>query len=348
MRRDQVRKGSGPGRTWTLSEPLTNREATSADPDERILSGSVADAVESYDLSDLTAYLSKLGLGDVGLARVMSLLKATHSEPDAQVVDEVVEPEAGPGESLPIGSEQPSPLVQNAGTKSIRLFMAEEQEILMEAYRNLLESQPSVELLGCWSDTGIESLIQTISKLQPNVMLLGVKALRPSTVEKLEALRDAFPSLGMVLLFAFYDAQGIKALREYSRDVSVGRAYLLKHTIDTVAQLTHAITGVAEGRMIVDPTVMEELIKNRDSKSGLLQQLSPKALEVLHLVSRGYRNETIAGVLSRDVKTVERHINNIYTTLLSPEDDPNHPRVRASLMYLQATGVLSNEIPVED
>ena len=68
----------------------------------------------------------------------------------------------------------------------------------------------------------------------------------------------------------------------------------------------------------------------------------------MHWVSRGYRNETIAGVLSRDVKTIERHINNIYTTLLSPEDDPRHPRVRAALMYLKATGLLSNEILLED
>ena len=153
--------------------------------------------------------------------------------------------------------------------------------------------------------------------------------------------------MGVVLLFAFYDTQGIKALREFSRDVSVGRAYLLKHTIDTVDQLNHTISSVAEGRMIVDPTVMEELIKTGDAQNEMLRDLSPRALEVLHWVARGYRNETIAGVLSRDVKTVERHINNIYTALLGPEDT-KHPRVKAALMYLRATGVLSTEQLIED
>ena len=111
---------------------------------------------------------------------------------------------------------------------------------------------------------------------------------------------------------------------------------------------TNAISSVAEGRMIVDPMVMEELIKNGDTQNGMLRELSPRALEVLHWVSKGYRNETIAGVLSRDVKTVERHINNIYTTLLDSDDDAKHPRVRAALMYLRATGVLSTEHLMED
>ena len=93
--------------------------------------------------------------------------------------------------------------------------------------------------------------------------------------------------------------------------------------------------------MIVDPSVMEELIKTGDNQSEALRDLTPRALEVLHLVSRGYRNETIAGVLSRDVKTIERHINNIYGTVFCDDDDTGDRRVSAALMYLRATGALS-------
>ena len=313
-------------------------------------------------MSELATYLGKLGLGDEHLAKVISLMQATsgaaipvesheESPADAQPAPDA---EGSPSSESPLSNNFSQPVrstpkvPDSPQTGAVTLFLAEEQQILLQAFRSFFDGQPTVDLLGSSGDTSSEALIQAAEEMCPKVMLLGVKALRPSTVEILESLRDACPDLAIVLLFAFYDSKGIKALREYSRDVSVGRAYLLKHTIDTVDQLTHAITSVAEGRMIVDPMVMEELIKNGDTHSRMLQELSPRALEVLHWVSKGYRNETIAGVLSRDVKTIERHINNIYTTILGSDDEAKHPRVRAALMYLRATGVLSTEQLMEE
>ena len=332
-------------------------EAMAAETNPHFLSspGSATDGTQSQLLSDLSTYLGNLGLGDADLAKVISLLQSTQGGAESPVVVDTDGPQVAAAQSAETSA---STTIQAAGgsatrvlpegKQAVKLFIAEEQQILMQAYRGFFSGDASVELVGSSENTSSEKLIEAALTLKPKVMLLGVKALRPSTVEIMEALRDACPELAIVLLFAFYDSNGVKALREYSRNVSVGRAYLLKHTIDTVDQLTHAISSVAEGRMIVDPTVMEELIKNGDPQGGLLRDLSPRALEVLHWVSRGYRNETIAGVLSRDVKTVERHINNIYTTLLDSDDDSKHPRVRAALMYLKATGVLSTEQLSED
>ena len=151
--------------------------------------------------------------------------------------------------------------------------------------------------------------------------------------------------MGVVLVMARDDGKGIKSLREFSRDCASGCAYILKHTIDTVEQLNQVVWSVAEGRMIVDPLVMEELIRTGDSGNGVVQGLSPKEMEVLGWLAKGYRNDTIAGLLSRDVKTVERHINNIYSKLQNDKseapDATMHPRVRAALMYLKAVGLLS-------
>ena len=336
-----------------MAEPLLSPVATSTTLDEPSLAGAETETETSSELlSELTSYLGNLGLGDPHLAKVVSLLQATHGEGAPQVMerdeDEDEAPEPVQPKRSPVSNGKPGRLDAPIENKTVTVFVTEEQPILLQAYQTFFEGQSSVQLLGASADTSAEALVEAATTLEPDVMLLGIKALHPSTVEKLETLRDASPTLGVVMLFAFYDTQGIKALREFSRDVSVGRAYLLKHTIDTVEQLTQAIYSVAEGRMIVDPTVMEELIKTGDAENGMLRDLSPRALEVLHWVARGFANEAIAGVLSRDVKTIERHINNIYTTLLSPDDDARHPRVRAALMYLRATGVLSTEQLLEE
>ena len=312
-------------------------------------------------VSELISYLMKLGLEDAHVAKVFSLLQATHGdgsqpETDTAVAQQNISLQEPSQSAQPTGFNQASqaggasqtaPQTQRpatgAGKKTITLYVAEEQQILKVAYQSFFSAQSGIEVLASSSDTSAESLIDAATNFAPDVMLIGVKAIQRDTVENLEILRDACPGLPVVLLFAFYDDQGINALREYSRDSSAGRAYLLKHTIDSVEQLSQAINSVAQGRLIIDPTVMEALIQTRESQSGPLRDLTPKALEVLSWMAKGYRNDTIAEVLSRDVKTIERHINNIYTTLLGAEDDLGHPRVRAALMYLKANGLLSTE-----
>ena len=75
-------------------------------------------------------------------------------------------------------------------------------------------------------------------------------------------------------------------------------------------------------------------------------------MKVLGWLAKGYRNDTIAGLLSRDVKTVERHINNIYSKLQNNKpDNPDatmHPRVSAALMYLKSVGRLSGTEDVDE
>lgn len=127
----------------------------------------------------------------------------------------------------------------------------------------------------------------------------------------------------------------------------MGRAYLLKHTIDTVDQLIQVVCSVAQWRIIVDPMVMDGLINSADANGSLLSDLSPRELEVLSWMAKGFRNDTIAQVLSRDVRTVERHINSIYGKL-EIDDASRDPRVNAALKYLQTTGSLPKEPDYED
>ena len=304
--------------------------------------------------ADLAAYLAKLGLDDADLASVISLLRGSSGADGLQATprERLLEVMQGldllkgiDREKLSSGAGQPEQHSAVPPRKTISLYLAEEQQILREAYQSVFSSQPGIEVLGSSGDTSTEALMAAAAALRPGVILLGVKAVQPALVEKLEMLREVCPQVGLVLLFAYYDTEGIKALRRFSRDTSAGCAYLLKHTIDTMEQLTQVVHSVAEGRIIVDPMVMEELIKTDDARSSFVHELSPKELEVLGWLAKGYRNDTIAGLLSRDVKTIERHINNIYSKLhndkLEGPHESMHPRVRAALTYLQATGLLA-------
>lgn len=219
----------------------------------------------------------------------------------------------------------------------VRLYIIEEQEILREAYTTFFPHEASIELLGMVADG--ENLAETVAPLKPEVLVYGTKLLQTSVVAKLESIRECSPSTAPVLLSALYDVKAIKELREFARKSSVGCAYLLKHSIDTAAQLTQLIHAVAEGRVILDPAVMEGLIAASEPGSSLLRDLTAREIEVLNWMSKGYKNNTIAELLCLETKTVERHINNIYSKLGDGENS-THQRVHSVILYLRATGQL--------
>ena len=227
-------------------------------------------------------------------------------------------------------------------TGKLRIYISEEQQMLREAYNAFFSPQPDMEVVGSSGDIATTSLGTIAATLKPDVMLLGFKILQPTTVEKLESIRENYPSVALVVLSAYYDVKGIKALREFSRGGAVGCAYLLKHNVDTVEQLTQVIYSVAEGFIIVDPAVMEGLIATAEAKAALLKELTPRELEVLSWMAKGYRDNTIAEILCLEPKTVERHINSIYSKL-GGSLEFKHARVHAITQYLKATGLLPTD-----
>lgn len=228
--------------------------------------------------------------------------------------------------------------------KRIKVYLAEEQQLLRDLYQSSFSADPGMEIVGVSSDTAGEALAQVASAVEPDVIVVGIRILKQAAVETLEQLRDNCPHIGIVLLSAQYDVQGIKALREFSRRSSGGCAYLIKHTIDTVEQLIEVIRSVAQGRIIADPTVMEGLINAGEVQGRFLRDLSRREMEVLGWMAKGYRNNTIAEILVLEPKTVERHINSIYAKLNTNNAGSQHARVAAVMKYLKATGAL----PVEE
>ena len=205
-----------------------------------------------------------------------------------------------------------------------------------------LAADPRIEVVGSSGDTLAESVLAAAKALNPDVILLGEKSVKEDRVDSLASLREQYPSAALVLLSASYDTRGIRRLREFSRGNSVGCAFLLKQTIDTVAQIAQVILSVTEGRVILDPQILDGLIAAGDSSSAFLKELSRRELEVLSWMAKGFRNDTIAEVLSLEPKTIERHINSIYSKL-GDTPQSKHPRLYAVMSYMRATGMLPPE-----
>lgn len=235
-----------------------------------------------------------------------------------------------------------------------RVYIEEEQEILREAFRVVLPVvDPSVEPVKVTgarylADGRTDELVRILNVLSPDVVLLGVKTLENSAVEALRTIRDAFPYIGFVVLCAYYSQDTSKHLKSFLKQNSRRGAYLYKHSLDSVAEFSRVIHAVAEGRLIIDPDLFKSLMVETNIQNSVLKALTAREMEIINWMAKGYKNAAIAEVLSLEVKTVENHINNIFSKLSEYIPNARHARVAAVISYLKATGCMTTDMAVVD
>lgn len=115
-----------------------------------------------------------------------------------------------------------------------------------------------------------------------------------------------------------------------------GYGYLHKLRVGDVEQLVRALREVAAGGSVLDPRIVETLLRRRSSKpDSPLAQLTAAELDCLRLMAEGRSNQAVADALYVSLGTVEKRIASVFGKLgLGPEPDLNR-RVAAVLIYLR-------------
>jgi DNA-binding NarL/FixJ family response regulator len=223
---------------------------------------------------------------------------------------------------------------------SVNLYIVEEQEIYREIYSYVLPRYANIEILRV-SDSGERgAMMRAVAELTPHVMLLSVKKLNKDIIDELEKIRNSYPRMGIVILIVFYSSQDIELLRRLALCGESGMALFLKQSLDKVEQLSRTVMAVSQGQVILDPPLATFMFAGKP-ESPFLKQLTTRELEILSLLSQGYTNSAIADTLFIDIKTVEHHLNSMYSKLKAdPDYNTKHLRVSAARLYLETMGTL--------
>jgi DNA-binding NarL/FixJ family response regulator len=217
----------------------------------------------------------------------------------------------------------------------IRVVLAEDNALLREGISRLIETHDDLELVGVASD--LPQLLEVIAEHKPDVVVTDIRMPPTGTDEGIQAaawLREHEPTVGVVVLSQYTAPAYALALLE---EGSAGRAYLLKERVAGANELAQAIRVVAGGGSVIDPLVVDELVKARSShRKSDLEWLTPRESEILAEMAQGKSNGAIADTLGVSERAVEKHSNAIFSKLgLSEERDVNR-RVKAVLVYLSA------------
>jgi two-component system response regulator NreC len=190
-------------------------------------------------------------------------------------------------------------------THKIRVMIADDHAILRAGLRMLVNAQADMEVISEASDG--EKAVQTARETRPDVALLDLTMPRIGGMKALEAMARDCPEI-RVLVLTMHD--GPAYLRSALAAGAFG--YLLKKAVDS--ELIAAIRAVHRGGIFVDPRLASILVQDVLAKKGTKARpartvniLSPRELQVLGLVARGYTSAEIAKQIFVGVKTIETY-----------------------------------------
>jgi DNA-binding NarL/FixJ family response regulator len=215
----------------------------------------------------------------------------------------------------------------------IRLVLAEDNYLVREGVRRLLEAQPGIEVAAVCGD--LESLLEAVDREGPDVVVTDVRMPPGHSDEGIQAarrLRETKPGVGVVVLSQYANPSYALALLETG---SAGRAYILKERVHDLDQLVAAIRAVAEGGSLIDSKVVEGLVAERArAATSPLNELTIREREVLRKMAEGKNNASIGEALVVTERSVEKVINSIFMKLGLTWEPAVHKRVKAVILYL--------------
>ena len=222
-------------------------------------------------------------------------------------------------------------------TERLRVVIAEDNYLVREGTRRLLEDSGEIEVLASVGDA--EELLEAVRTLGPQAVLTDIRmppSHRLEGIEGAHAIRAQFPNVGVVVLSQYSDAA---YAMELFRNGTGGLGYLLKASVGELDELVNALREVAAGRSVVDSRVVERLVDHRIRQSeSLVHALAPRELDVLREMAEGKTNSAIAEGLHLSESSIEKYVNSIFTKLELSEEPKVSRRVAAVLAYLHDPG----------
>ena len=216
--------------------------------------------------------------------------------------------------------------------RSLHIAIADDSMIVREGLARLL-TEAGHDVVAT-ADTADALFREVVTHPDLDAVVVDVRMPPTQTDEGIALaarLRQDYPRLGILVLSQYLESHYATTLLT---EAPQHAGYLLKDRVSDVAVLVDALVRVTEGECVVDPTIVQRLLRPRASASAL-DRLTPREREVLAMMAEGRSNAAIAAQLQMGDRTLEAHVRQILLKLdLEPSPD-DHRRVLAVLRFLQ-------------
>jgi DNA-binding NarL/FixJ family response regulator len=185
--------------------------------------------------------------------------------------------------------------------KPLRVILADDHALVRAGFRALLREMGLTILAE--ASNGHE-VIQLVAQHQPDAVLMDIAMPGLNGLEATAELTRQFPNVRVVII-------SMHANIEYARRaMQAGAAgYLLKNA--KAAELETALTAVAQGEVYLSPAVAKfvaaDYARGGPGDDPSRVRLTPRQLQILQLIAKGYTRKQVAEKLGISVKTFDTY-----------------------------------------
>jgi DNA-binding NarL/FixJ family response regulator len=197
----------------------------------------------------------------------------------------------------------------------IRVFIADDHELVRYALRRLLEDEAGIEVVGESADG--EGAVDGVCGHDVDVVLLDLRMPGIGGVEACRRIKECSPEVNVLVLTSFGDDDEVFGV------LAAGAGgYILKDTRPDL--VVHAVRTIGSGQAVFDSTIAARVIAGKGDAAqqpdaALLKLLSDRELEVLRLMAKGMSNKEIGHALWIGEATVKTHVSHILHKLETPD-----------------------------
>jgi two-component system, NarL family, response regulator DevR len=193
--------------------------------------------------------------------------------------------------------------------QAIRIFLLDDHELVRRGIGELLAAVPDFEVVG-EAGTAAQALAR-IRAVKPDVALLDVRLPDGNGIDVCREVRSELPDTYCLMLTSYDDQDAVLAA------VLAGASgYVLKEV--RTAGLVDAIRQVAQGRSLIDPALIAQVmdrVRAGNPTDNRLAALSPREREVLDLIAEGLTNRQIGERMFLAEKTVKNYVSSLLSKL---------------------------------
>jgi DNA-binding NarL/FixJ family response regulator len=183
----------------------------------------------------------------------------------------------------------------------LRLVLADDQTILRQGLRAILDAEPDLEVIG--EATNVQDAVALSLRLRPDIVITDVAFANGSGFQAVTQLRRECVDVRVLMLTGHRCQECMRAAM-----TAGAHAYIVKDSpVEVLLRAIRAESSEFDHSAAPLCAAQGERRSSERFAAAHMAEMTVRELQVLRGVALGYSSKRIAGDLGRSVKTIEKH-----------------------------------------